>query len=92
MKSSLFFLSISLLMSCNQTLPPEQAATILYRDHTYCLPCGGWIIRIDSATYRAELPTSFGRDSNAVWIRYEVNENPSYKVFGWINIKSIRQR
>lgn len=82
----------TLLVSCKEIQPTEQAATVVYRDHTYCGFCGGWFVNVDSTQYRAEIPEPYAKENNQIWIRYELNQTQGYKAGHWINIKSIRQR
>ena len=91
----LFALSL-LVAGCQLVKPKEEEATI-YRDkyQTLCACCGGWRIRVGSATYRAfDLPKAYStEDSIQVYIRYKDDSSTCGKVMSdLIVLTSIRAR
>lgn len=71
----------------------EKAALVAAMDFTMCGGCGGWVVKVDNATYRAELPPQFTKPDTPVWLRYKKDESREPKKAGnWITILSIRER
>lgn len=81
------------LPGCKQPEPMEHAAVITGQDFTFCGSCGGWIVQVDSARYRADVEAPFNRNSKKVWIQFKNDESDGLKIQGrWIIISSIRNR
>ena len=71
----------------------EKVALVAVTDFTTCGGCGGWVVKVDNATYRAELPPQFTKPDTRVWLRYKKDESSEPKKAGnWIKILSIRER
>jgi hypothetical protein len=90
-----FISSLALIgqVSCTEVKSQEEAATIMNLDHLECGGCGGWIVQVDSASYRADIPAPYNKDNTPVWIRFRKDESSGNKVSGrWIIISSIRER
>ncbi|WP_375443345.1 hypothetical protein [uncultured Fibrella sp.] len=78
------------IFSCGKDVESqEKAALVAFQDFTMCAGCGGWILKVDDQSLRADLPISFTRPNTAVWLRYERDEK---KAGNWINVLSIRER
>jgi hypothetical protein len=81
------------LSCCHNVQPEEKAAYIDRADPLFCGWCGGWLVRIDTITYRANVPEPYKTGNQNVWIRFEKDESESWKKHGnWITISSIRPR
>jgi hypothetical protein len=82
------------MLSCQKEVDAqEKAAVVAVQDFTMCGGCGGWVVNVDNASFRAELPAEFTRPDTAVWLRYEKDESSEQKKAGnWIRILSIRER
>lgn len=81
-------------LSCHKEVDTqEKAALVAVQDFTTCGGCGGWVVKVDNGTFRAELPAEFTRPDTPVWLRYEKDESSELKKAGnWIKILSIRER
>lgn len=82
------------VLSCHKEVDPsEKAALVAVQDFTTCANCGGWVIKVDNISFRAEVPARFTKPDTAVWLRYEKDESTEQKKAGnWIKILSIRER
>ena len=75
-------------LGCHKEVDTQEKAAF-----TTCGGCGGWVVKVDDATYRAELPTQFAKPDTPVWLRYKKDETSEPKKAGnWITILSIRER
>ncbi len=93
MKRCLYILLIGyLLTDCREVQPPEKAATVLSVDPTMCGLCGGWFVQIDSTRYRADIPATYAKPNNPVWLRYTPDQRAGFKELHWITVQTLRQR
>ncbi len=82
------------ILSCRKEIEPqEKAALVDVQDFTKCGGCGGWMVKVDGQTFRAELSAQFTKPNTAVWLRYERDEGSGVKKAGnWIKVLTIRER
>ncbi|GGH26850.1 hypothetical protein GCM10007423_12150 [Dyadobacter endophyticus] len=81
------------LYGCRDVQPEEKAAYIGRADPLFCGWCGGWLVTVDSITYRANVSEPYKGGNQDVWIRFEKDESDGAKKQGnWITISSIRPR
>ncbi|WP_157618651.1 hypothetical protein [Spirosoma spitsbergense] len=79
-------------LSCHQAEsvePEEKAAIVAVQDFTTCAGCGGWVVKVDNTSFRADLPAEFTKPDTPVWIRYRIK---SEVALNWIDILTIRGR
>lgn len=82
------------MLSCHKEVDTqERAALVAVQDFTSCGGCGGWVVNVDNANFRADLPAEYTRPNTPVWLRYEKDDSSEQKKAGnWIKIRSIRER